>query len=58
VSRLSWAPIIARAAAIVASYDIPVTLRQLFYRLVVEMLDPERGRPNKTLPARTAELRP
>lgn len=36
--RLSWPPIIARAAEIVESYDIPVTLRQLFYRLVAEEL--------------------
>ena len=35
-TRLSWPPIVARAADIVRSYDTGVTLRQLFYRLVVE----------------------
>ena len=32
--RRSWGPIVERARAIVESYDTPVTLRQLFYRLV------------------------
>lgn len=34
VRRLVWADVLARAAAIVESYDTKVTLRQLFYRLV------------------------
>jgi len=38
VPRRSWKPIVARAKAIVDSYELPVTLRQLFYRLVVEAL--------------------
>jgi hypothetical protein len=36
MTRLDWQPILARAAAIVASYDTGVTLRQLFYRLVAD----------------------
>lgn len=55
--RLDWAPIIARAADIVESYDIPVTLRQLFYRLVMEGLIPNAEQPYKTLSSRTAALR-
>jgi hypothetical protein len=38
VSRKSWPPIIERAAEIVDEYETPVTLRQLFYRLVSEGL--------------------
>jgi hypothetical protein len=34
VVRLDWQPILERAAEIVDSYETPVTLRQLFYRLV------------------------
>jgi hypothetical protein len=55
--RLSWPPIVARAAEIVLSYDIPVTLRQLFYRLVMEQLIPHTDTVYKTLSAQTAELR-
>ncbi|PZS15338.1 MAG: hypothetical protein DLM60_17510 [Pseudonocardiales bacterium] len=57
VSRLNWAPILTRAAAIVSSYDTSVTLRQLFYRLVSEQLLPNTDSSYKTLSAKTAELR-
>jgi hypothetical protein len=40
VTRIRWAPVIERAAAIVAEYDTSVTLRQLFYRLVSAQLIP------------------
>lgn len=36
MARKQWAPIIARAAEIVAEYDTAVTLRQVHYRLVAE----------------------
>lgn len=57
MARLSWPPIVARAAEIVLSYDIPVTLRQLFYRLVMEELIPNTDTVYKTLSAQTADLR-
>jgi len=57
MSRTDWAPIIARAAQIVRSYDIPVTLRQLFYRLVMEQLIANAEGPYKALSAKTAKLR-
>ncbi|MCW2904585.1 MAG: hypothetical protein JWO67_6850 [Streptosporangiaceae bacterium] len=57
MSRLAWAPIIERAADIVTSYDIPVTLRQLFYRLVMEQLIPNNLGSYKGLSERTAPLR-
>lgn len=55
--RLQWAPILARAAEIVSSYDTSVTLRQLFYRLVSEQLMPNTDTSYKRLSAKTAELR-
>lgn len=55
--RLSWPPVIARAAEIVNSYDISVTLRQLFYRLVSEQLIPNAEGPYKRLSSLTAEAR-
>lgn len=57
MKRIDWAPIIARAAVIVESYDIPVTLRQLFYRLVMELLIPNADGPYKRLSELTAALR-
>ena len=57
MSRLSWPSIIDRAAEIVCSYSIPVTLRQLFYRLVMEQLLPNTDTSYKTLSAKTAPLR-
>jgi len=58
-ARRSWAPILARAAEIVASYATAVTLRQLHYRLVS---DPALDYSNtlgdyKQLSAKTAALR-
>jgi hypothetical protein len=43
VSRISWQPVIERAAEIVESYASPITLRQLHYRLVSDV---EFGYPN------------
>lgn len=57
MSRLAWTPILERAAEIVRSYDTSVTLRQLFYRLVSELLLPNADASYKGLSARTAELR-
>ena len=34
--RMNWPLILVDAAKIVLSYDTPVTLRQLFYRLVAK----------------------
>lgn len=57
----SWAPVIARAAAIVHEYrevhGIQVTLRQLFYRLVSEELITNTPSYYNTLSSRTAEAR-
>jgi hypothetical protein len=53
----AWPAIVARAAVIAASYDTPVTLRQLFYRLVAEQALPNTQVAYKTLSARTAEAR-
>lgn len=55
--RINWQPVIHRAAQIVESYDIPVTLRQLFYRLVMEQLLPNDQGKYKMLSSKTAELR-
>ena len=57
MSRLSWLPIIERAAEIVESYSGGVTLRQLFYRLVSEALIPNAESPYKRLSSLTAEGR-
>ena len=54
--RLDWTAITIKAAAIVESYDTPVTLRQLFYRLVAAELLPNTTTAYKTLSSRTAEL--
>ena len=55
--RRSWAPIVERAAEIVRSYDIRVTLRQLFYRCVSEKLLPNTQTAYKSLSSHTAKLR-
>jgi hypothetical protein len=55
--RISWPPIVERAAAIAGSYSTSVTLRQVFYRLVSEHLLPNSDSSYKTLSARTAEAR-
>jgi hypothetical protein len=49
--------IVGQAAAIVHSYSTGVTLRQLFYRLVVAEVLPNTNSAYKTLSARTAEAR-
>lgn len=56
-SRIDWGFVIPRAADIVRSYDIPITLRQLFYRCVSEQLIPNADGPYKKLSERTAKLR-
>lgn len=55
--RVTWAPVIERAAEIVNSYQTPVTLRQLFYRLVSEQLIPNTLGKYKHLSKLTAEGR-
>lgn len=55
--RITWQPVIHRAAEIVESYDIPVTLRQLFYRLVMEQLLPNTISAYKALSDKTAAPR-
>ena len=57
MSRIDWQSIIPEAAALVESYDTPVTLRQLFYRLVSRELIPNTLTAYKTLSATTAEAR-
>jgi hypothetical protein len=55
-TRLTWPPIIERAAEIVSASALPMTLRQLFYRLVSEDLMANRllyNRPSRL----TAQLR-
>ena len=53
----SWTPIIKRAAEIVDGYTIPVTLRQLFYRLVSEELILNNPSAYNHLSSLTARLR-
>lgn len=55
--QLRWPPIITRAAEIVRSYDTPVTLRQIFYRLVAEQLIPNDTNAYKVLSSPSAEAR-
>jgi hypothetical protein len=55
--RLAWAPIVERAAEIVQGYEIGVTLRQLFYRLVSEGALPNTLYAYKRLSDLTAERR-
>lgn len=52
-----WPAIIRRAAEIVESYEIPVTLRQLFYRLVSEELIENKPGSYNTLSNKTATAR-
>jgi hypothetical protein len=56
--RIDWKNhVIPTARAIVESYDTPVTLRQLFYRLVSKQLIPNTISAYTTLSNRTAALR-
>src|SRR5262245_29902423 len=57
VARPAWPELLGRAAEIVASYDTLVTLRQLFYRLVAELLLPNTTNAYKALSKHTAEAR-
>jgi len=54
---LKWHPILVRAAEIVDSYDTPVSLRQLFYRLVADGLISNSTQTYKSLSDRTAKAR-
>ena len=56
-TRIVWAPVVDRAAEVVASYNTPVTLRQVFYRLVAAEVIPNTVSAYKTLSARTARAR-
>src|SRR5438034_1201445 len=55
--RLDWPHIVEQAAVIVRSYTTGVTLRQLFYRLVVAALLPNLSGAYKRLSATTAAAR-
>ena len=55
--RLKWPAILEHAARLTRSYDTPVTLRQLFYRLVAAELLPNTTSAYKQLSSRTAEAR-
>ena len=55
--RLNWPLILVGAAEIVEGYDTPVTLRQLFYRLVAKGVLPNTSTAYKTLSSRTAAAR-
>lgn len=54
---LNWPPIVARGAEIVRGYDTPVTLRQLFYRLVAEQAIPNDTSAYGVLSRRTSAAR-
>lgn len=57
MANKDWQPIVERAREIMESYDTPVTLRQLFYRLVSEQLLDNTGSEYRGLSHRTARLR-
>jgi hypothetical protein len=57
IERIDWAPVLERAVEIVGSYDTPVTLRQLFYRLVAAGLIPNNVQSYKRLSSLTAAAR-
>lgn len=56
-SALNWERIVDRAAEIVGGYEIMVTLRQVFYRLVAEGTIPNRDPVYNRLSQLTAERR-
>ena len=56
-SSLDWPGLLVEAAAIVESYSTPVTLRQLFYRLVARILLPNTTNAYKSLSRHTAAAR-
>jgi hypothetical protein len=55
--NVHWGDVLPQAAAIVASYSTPVTLRQLHYRLVAAHLIPNTGNAYNRLGRLTAEAR-
>jgi hypothetical protein len=55
--NIRWAPVLVEAEQIVDQYDTAITLRQLFYRLVVARLIPNTQNYYRTLSSRTAEGR-
>jgi hypothetical protein len=55
--RIKWAPVLEHAADIVGSYQTAPTLRQLFYRLVVNETLPNTLSRYKDLSANTAQAR-
>lgn len=55
--NIDWNAVVQRAKEIVESYDTGVTLRQLYYRLVSEMLMPNNKNAYKTLSHKTARAR-
>jgi hypothetical protein len=57
MTRIDWADVVDQGAAIARSYDTPVTLRQLFYRLVSAELIPNTTSAYKGLSSKTAEAR-
>ncbi|MGW6574928.1 hypothetical protein ACWGAN_22575 [Streptomyces sp. NPDC054945] len=59
MTRLQWPRIVARAADIVTSYDEVggCTLRQAYYRLVVEGLIPHTAPAYRRLSARLTQAR-
>lgn len=57
MTRISWPPVIERSAEIVREYNTPVTLRQVFYRLVSEGAIPNTEPAYKRLSSLTAEAR-
>ena len=55
--RINWAPVIEHAAIIADSYSTPITLRELFYRLVVEQSIANKESTYKRLSDLTAKAR-
>lgn len=55
--RINWPAVVMSAKSIVESYSTPVTLRQLFYRLVSALLIPNSTTAYKGLSSKTAEAR-
>jgi hypothetical protein len=57
MSRIDWGHVLQQAGAIAGSYSTPVTLRQLFYRLVAAGLVPNTQAAYKRLSSLSAEAR-
>lgn len=56
-ARINWPEVVEVADAIVRTYDTPVTLRQLFYRLVAKQTLPNTQTAYKSLSSNTAKAR-